>query len=337
MNNELLSTPLDNSTLLEIIRAQSDIAKLGLDLGGVMAFVAQRSERLTRAQGAAVELAEGDDMVYRAASGSVANLLGLRLARQTSLSGLCVSSGEILRCDDSESDARVDREACRRAGLRSMIVTPLRHLETTVGVLKVMAPQVNAFNDADVQTLSLMSELIAAAMFHAAQHETSELYLRATHDALTGLPNRALFYDRLRQSVDLAVRSSGALGVLNLDMDGLKPINDRYGHRAGDAAIKETAARIARNSRRVDTAARVGGDEFAMILPGIDGRSDAEVHSQRLAEKLGEPFEFEGQPIELGVSVGIAVLPEDGTEMTALIDEADRSMYEAKRARKSRV
>lgn len=325
---------LDNATLLEIIRAQSDIARLGLDLGGVMAFVAERAEMLTGAQGAAVELAEGNDMVYRAASGSVASMLGLRLARGSSLSGLCVSTGEILRCDDSEDDPRVDREACRRAGLRSMIVTPLRHLETTVGVLKVVAPEVSAFSDDDVAALSLISGLIAAAMFHAARHETSELYLRATHDALTGLPNRALFYDRLRQSVDLAVRSAGGLGVLNLDMDGLKPINDRYGHRAGDAAIKETALRIAGNSRRVDTAARVGGDEFAMILPGIVGRQDAQVYSQRITEKVGEPFEFEGQAIELGVSVGVAVLPEDGVEMTTLIDLADKAMYVAKRGRK---
>ncbi|MEM5314046.1 sensor domain-containing diguanylate cyclase [Paraburkholderia sp. JHI869] len=332
--NEAKDTQLDNATLLEIIKAQSDIAKLGLDLGGVMAYVAERTEQLTRAQGAVVELAEGDEMVYRAASGSVADLLGLRLARETSLSGMCVREGEILRCDDSETDPRVDREACRRAGLRSMIVTPLKHLETTVGVLKVTNSEVDAFNDEDIRTLSLMSELIAAAMFHAARHETSELYLRATHDALTGLPNRALFYDRLRQSVDLAVRSSGGLGVLNLDMDGLKPINDRYGHRAGDAAIRETATRIARQSRRVDTAARVGGDEFAVILPGIAGRRDAETYSRRLVETVGEPFEFEGHRIDLGVSVGVAILPEDGTEMTALIEYADRSMYETKRERK---
>ncbi|MFP4906292.1 hypothetical protein ACLFKT_45795, partial [Paraburkholderia sp. BR14261] len=101
--SEAKDTQLDNATLLEIIKAQSDIAKLGLDLGGVMAYVAERTEQLTRAQGAVVELAEGEDMVYRAASGNVANLLGLRLARETSLSGLCVREGEILRCDDSET------------------------------------------------------------------------------------------------------------------------------------------------------------------------------------------------------------------------------------------
>jgi len=323
----------ESATLLEIVRAQTEIAKLGLDLGGVMSFVAERVQHLTQANGAVVELAEGDDMVYRAASGVAANLLGMRLSRDGSLSGQCVKTGSILRCDDSETDARVDREACRRVGLRSMIVTPLRHLDTTVGVLKVFAPTPSAFPDADVRTLELMSELIAAAMFHAARYETSQLYLQATHDALTGLPNRALFYDRLRQAIHLALRSSQRLGIFNIDMDGLKPINDRYGHRAGDAAIRTAAERMYASARRSDTVARVGGDEFGMILPGLHSREDAEAHRQRLMQKVGAPFEFEGNALELGVSVGIAILPDDGTEMTQLMDRADEAMYAVKRTR----
>ncbi|ASD82082.1 GGDEF domain-containing protein [Burkholderia gladioli pv. gladioli] len=321
-------------TLLEIVHAQTEIAKLGLDLGSVMAFVAERGRRLTGAQGAVIELAEQDDMVYRATAGIAADLLGLRLKRAGSLSGLCVQTGEIMRCDDSETDDRVDRAACRRVGLRSMLVTPLRHLDTTVGVLKVMSPEVGAFDEADIQVLKLMSELIAAAMFHAAHNETNELYLRATHDALTGLPNRALFYDRLRQAVQVAQHSEGALGILNLDLDGLKPINDRFGHRAGDAAIREAALRIARSVRRSDTVARVGGDEFGVILPGIGGRRDAERQSERMTETVAEPFEFEGHQLDLGVSVGIAILPDDGVDMTGLIDRADQAMYATKRQRK---
>lgn len=323
-----------NATLLEIVRAQTEIAKLGLDLGGVMAFVAERGQHLTHAHGAVVELAEHDEMVYRAASGIAGHLLGLRLKRVGSLSGLCVQSGRIMRCDDSELDDRVDREACRRVGLRSMIVTPLRHLDTTVGVLKVMSPEVNAFTEDDIQVLELISELIAAAMYHAARNETNELYLQATHDALTGLPNRALFYDRLRQSIQLATRSSAVLGILNLDLDGLKPINDRYGHRVGDAAIREAAMRISGSARRSDTVARLGGDEFGVILPGIHGRADAEQQSERMTERVAQPFEFEGQRLDLGVSVGIAVLPDDGTDMTGLIDRADKAMYAIKRERK---
>lgn len=334
LNDDINTALPSGETLLEIVRTQTEIAKLGLDLGGVMAFVAERVQHLIHAPGAVVELAEGDEMVYRATSGIASSLLGLRLKRVGSLSGLCVETGHILRCDDSETDSRVDREACRRVGLRSMIVTPLRHLDSTVGVLKVVAPAVSAFSDGDIKALELMSELIAAAMFHAARYETSQLYLQATHDALTGLPNRALFYDRLRQSIHQTLRSSGKLGVLNLDMDGLKPINDRFGHRAGDAAIREAAARVKKTSRQADTVARVGGDEFAVILPGIGGRKDAEIQSKRIVDTVGEPFEFEGHALDLGVSVGVAVLPDDGVDMTELIDRADQAMYEVKRARK---
>lgn len=323
-----------SETLLAIVSAQTEIAKLGLDLGGVMSFVTERVQQLTHADGAVLELAEGDEMVYRASSGIAATLLGLRLKRNGSLSGLCVESGEILRCVDSEIDPRVDREACRRVGLRSMIVTPLRHVDTTVGVLKVVGAAADAFTDDDIRALELMSELIAAAMFHVAKHETSELYLLATRDALTGLPNRALFYDRLRQAIQLAQRSSEPLGILNLDLNDLKPINDRYGHRAGDAAIKAAADRMNRTARRSDTVARVGGDEFAVILPGIHSKADAERLGMRMVEQVREPFEFEGRVLDLDISVGAAVLPDDGVEMTTLIDRADQAMYEAKRIRK---
>ncbi|MBK3783161.1 GGDEF domain-containing protein [Burkholderia sp. R-69608] len=324
----------DNETLLAIVRAQTEIAKLGLDLGGVMSFVTERVQQLTQADGAVVELAEGDEMVYRASSGIASSLLGLRLKRTGSLSGLCVETGDILRCEDSETDPRVDREACQRVGLRSMIVTPLRHGDTTVGVLKVVGAAANAFTDENIRALELMSELIAAAMFHAARHATSELYYLATRDALTGLPNRALFYDRLRQAIQQAQRASATLGILNLDLNDLKPINDRYGHRAGDAAIREAALRMNRTARCSDTVARVGGDEFAVILPGIHSKADAERLGMRMVEQVREPFEFEGRALDLDVSVGAAVLPDDGVEMTTLIDRADQAMYEAKRMRK---
>lgn len=174
-------------------------------------------------------------------------------------------------------------------------------------------------------------------MFHAARNEANELYLRATHDALTGLPNRALFYDRLRQSMHTALRANGRLGILNIDMDGLKPINDGHGHRAGDAALREIATRMLGAVRRSDTVARVGGDEFAVILPNVGGRDDVDAQRVRLAQQVGEPFEFEGRPLALGVSVGAALLPDDGTDMNALIEHADQAMYEAKRMRGPRA
>jgi diguanylate cyclase (GGDEF)-like protein len=321
--------------LMEIIRAQTEIAKLGMDLGAVMAFVAERVQQLTHAGGAIVELAEGDEMVYRAAAGMAANQLGLRLKRQGSMSGLCVAEGHPLQCDDSEIDPRVDREACRRVGLRSMVVSPLNHNGTTVGVLKIASSTANAFSQQHTQILTLMSELIAAAMFHAVKHETSELYHQATHDSLTGLANRALFYDRLRQSLAMARRKSGQIGILNLDMDGLKPINDQHGHRAGDAAIREIAQRISRGSRESDTVARLGGDEFGVILPEVTDRDSAATLARRIAEEIRLPFQFEDRPLPLDASIGIALFPDDGMEVETLIESADQSMYAIKRTRKN--
>lgn len=327
---------LDPATLLEVIRTQTAIAKFGLDLGGVMAFVAERVQALTGANGAMIELAEDDDMVYRAVSGMAGGLLGLRLKRQGSLSGACVAEGRILRCDDSETDPRVDRNACRKVGLRSMVCAPLAHNDTPVGVLKIASPVPGAFSERDIRVLELMCDLIAAAMFHAVAHETSELYHRATHDALTGLANRALFYDRLRQGLELACRRSSLIGILNLDMDGLKAINDRYGHRAGDAAIRETATRIRRALRQSDTAARLGGDEFGVILYDVQNRDSAATSAERITAEIRQPFAFEDRPLSLDASVGVAVFPDDGKEMDALIEKADQSMYTIKRSRKGR-
>lgn len=328
------STILDPGILLEVIKTQTEIARMGLDLGAVMQLVTQQTQKLTKAAGAIVELAEGEEMVYRAAAGIAEPQLGLRLNRTGSLSGQCVHEGRILRCDDSENDPRVDREACRKVGLRSMLVVPLRHNESAVGVLKVVSPSVNAFSDENIELLGLMSELIASAMFHAAKFESNELYYRATHDSLTGLANRALFFDRLRLCLAQGDRHGDQMGILNIDMDDLKPINDNFGHRAGDAALKEVGARLQAACRKHDTVARVGGDEFGIILSRVNGRNGAKEKCQQLAEKISLPFQFENRDLSLGASIGLAVYPEDGKSIDELIETADQSMYENKRVRK---
>lgn len=336
MNEVDNNASTDPYVLREIIRMQTEIAKLGLDLGGVVNQVADRVQSLTSAEGAIVEFAEGEEMVYRGARGVATPLLGVRTKREGSLSGLCVKQGRILRSDDIETDTSVDREAYRKLGLRSMLVAPLDHNGTVVGVLKIVSTSTKAFNPRDVRVLELMSELIAAAMYHCARNEANPLYLQATHDALTGLANRALFYDRLRQRLHLARRQSDSLTILNLDMDGLKRINDQFGHRAGDAAIRETASRITRISRQSDTVARLGGDEFGVILGDVKDRNGAMAVASRLSEEIRLPFQFEDHQLSLDASIGIGVCPEDGTEIEALIEAADQSMYAVKRTRTSR-
>lgn len=327
--------PATPDQLLAIIGIQTEIAKLGLDLGGVMALVVDRALALVEADGAVIELAEGDDMVYRAATGLASSQLGLRINRQASLSGLCVESGKPMLCRDVENDDRVDLAACKKVGLRSMLLVPLTHDEVVVGVLKVLSARPRAFTEAHVAVLQLMSELVAAAMYFAARYSANDLFHRATHDELTGLANRALFLDRLRNTLSQAERNARPCGLLIADLDGLKQINDRLGHRAGDAALREFAARLAAAARKSDTVARHGGDEFAVILNPVDGYRDLIHTRQRLAAAVEGSFRFEGMEIVLKASLGAALFPEDGETLDGLLEFADQAMYATKRQRKA--
>lgn len=319
--------------LLEIIRLQTDMAALGLDLGGVMALVVDRALPLMGADGAAVELAEDGDMVYRAASGIAAGQLGLRLKIESSLSGLCVRTGQPFLCADSETDTRADREACRRIGLRSMAVMPLRHRDSTVGVLKVMARAPDAFQAADIRLLELLTGMLGAVLYWATRYDAESLFHKATHDDLTGLPNRALFMDRLRNVLSQQGRQQRPAAVLMIDMDGLKAVNDTYGHRAGDAAIREFGHRLRQSARLSDTVARLGGDEFAVILTPVEPGPGVDSAIHRLSEHIRRPFAVEGQAIDLSGCIGGAVFPEDGAVVDDLLHLADQRMYAVKSRR----
>lgn len=312
---------------------QTEIAKQGLDLSGVVEAVVDRIPTITNAEGAIVEYTEDDEMVYRGASGFAKPLLGTRVRREGSLSGQCVRLGQVLRSDDIRVDPRVDLAPFQQVGVRSMVVAPLKHDVSVVGVLKIVSTETHAFTARDVRVIELMSELIAAAMYHAARNETSTLYQQATHDALTGLANRTLFFERLRQRISPGRRQLEPLAILLIDMDGLKHVNDNFGHRAGDAAIRETALRISRIPRRSDIVARLGGDEFGVILPEISDTADLLAIIDRISQETDQPFRFEGHTLYLTASIGHARFPDAGTDVDALLEAADRSMYQMKRTR----
>ena len=221
-----------------------------------------------------------------------------------------------------------------------MIVSPLIGRKSVVGVLKLQSPQPRAFSEEDIQTVKLMSELIGAAILHATDHErmeieSRELFIRATQDSLTGLANRSLFFDRLRQQIAVAKRDQTRIGILLIDMNNLKALNDNVGHHAGDAALKELGARITSATRATDTVARLGGDEFTVILPSIHAREGAEMSSKRIKEFIQAPFSHDGMQCPLSASIGIAIYPDDSEEIGALIEKADADMYECKRAFKA--
>jgi diguanylate cyclase (GGDEF)-like protein len=176
---------------------------------------------------------------------------------------------------------------------------------------------------------------LAAAFNHmcdaiaAREHRISEL---AYNDPLTGLPNRALFNDRIGQAVSAAERGHGELAVLTMDLDRFKHVNDTLGHHIGDLVLREVAYRLHHAlQRRTDTVARLGGDEFAVLLP-TEGAEGARLVARKIVEVLSEPLTIEGHLVDVGASIGIAAYPEHGGDADALMRRADVAMYSAKRA-----
>lgn len=166
------------------------------------------------------------------------------------------------------------------------------------------------------------------------QDEEKILY-QAYYDQLTGLPNRTLFADRLEQSLAATGRRGKKVGLMFIDLDGFKLINDTLGHEMGDVLLKETAERLLKCVRRADTIARMGGDEFTAVLPDIKDEYDLTTIAKRILSSLVKPFDLEGQESYVSASIGIAVAPDDGADSATLIKSADTAMYRAKDAGKA--
>jgi diguanylate cyclase (GGDEF)-like protein len=154
----------------------------------------------------------------------------------------------------------------------------------------------------------------------------------AHHDSLTGLPNRLLFNDRLDQAISFAKRASRQFALLFLDLDRFKRVNDTLGHTAGDELLKGVAARIRQQVRESDTVARVGGDEFTVILSDVARREDAEIIAKKIIAAVAAPFQLGSpkQSVDIGTSIGIALYPADARDADALVKAADAAMYSAK-------
>jgi diguanylate cyclase (GGDEF)-like protein len=157
-----------------------------------------------------------------------------------------------------------------------------------------------------------------------------ELRELAYTDRLTGLPNRALFQDRLEQALVMAERRNSPVAVLFLDLDRFKIINDSLGHQIGDAVLVSVAQRLRRCLRAEDTLARLGGDEFAILLPGIANRRDTRLVTDKCLAALADPEEIGGNELTVNASIGVAIFPQDGADVHHLLRSADAAMYRAK-------
>lgn len=152
----------------------------------------------------------------------------------------------------------------------------------------------------------------------------------AHYDALTGLPNRSLFFDRLKQATAISKRSVENLALLFLDLDRFKPVNDTYGHAVGDALLKAVAERLLKCVRESDTIARMSGDEFTVLLPRISHREDAIMIAEKIVKSIAAPFHLDGNTIHIGTSIGISLYPDDAQDEQELVRLADEAMYDAK-------
>ena len=481
----------DSLRLNEIITTQYKLAEAILDHEAFIMLVIERIALLTHAHGAVFELVEGDEAVYKAATGTIQHHLGLRLKLVHSLSGLCILSGQVLSCNDTETDPRVDLEACRKIKARSMVAAPLIHAGKPVGVLKIMSELPDVFSERDIQTLQLMAGLIGAAIGHQADFEANrklllgrtealdalnneiehrarveatirdnewrtrmiiessydafiaidqhgavsdwnqqaetifgwsrqealgavladliipepyrqahylgmqhflktgegsvlnkpielaglrrggeefpvELTIRAMQfkegyefcaflrditerkaleqkllqlsqsDPLTGVPNRHIFNDRMGEAMKRCTRNKTRLALLYLDIDHFKAINDEYGHKTGDAILKEFTQRLRNAIRASDTLARLGSDEFVIILEGLKHNLAAEKMASKILDSIRADMQVEDTRLAVTTTIGVAYY--DGEpDPEQFLDKADKALYRAKQAGRNRI
>ena len=164
-----------------------------------------------------------------------------------------------------------------------------------------------------------------------------KVWHNAHHDVLTGLPNRRLFLDRLKQEIKHAKRGNQPLALLFMDLDGFKEINDSLGHEAGDRLLFEVAERLTDCVREDDTVARLGGDEFTVILSGAKHYKVIKHVARTILGALAMPFEIDQQPVQVAVSIGVSFFPQDADSPLALIQAADQAMYRAKKSGSNRI
>ena len=177
-------------------------------------------------------------------------------------------------------------------------------------------------------------KLFTAILRDISERKESEEHIRrlAHHDSLTGLPNRNLLHDRMAQALARVRRHGGRLAILFVDLDRFKPINDKYGHKAGDIVLVEVARRLQDSIRTSDTVARIGGDEFAVILEEVTRPIEAAKVAAKIVSHLAVPINALEHSCQIGASVGVALFPDDGADLDEVVKAADLAMYRVKNA-----
>jgi len=180
----------------------------------------------------------------------------------------------------------------------------------------------------EIRLLDTAAKLASICIEH--HNATRQLHHLVRHDPLTGLPNRVLLEDRITQAIAMSNRSKKPVGLMVLDIDHFKKINDTLGHQAGDHLLQQIARRLSGRMRKMDTFARMGGDEFVAVLPELQNPGDASLVAKKLLDALIEPMAIGGTMVSVGISIGIALYPQDGADGPTLHQRADAALYRVK-------
>jgi diguanylate cyclase (GGDEF)-like protein/PAS domain S-box-containing protein len=316
-----------------IINTQRDAAASSEGAEATLVLIAENASTITKADGAALLLLddESGQLVVRTARGILESAQGTEIDPSTSVLQRWLSEGLPRRFGDAQSRAEVAAVVAGIAEARSLALAPVHADGKVVGFLEVVGREPAMFRPQDEEALELLSVVVTAALgqeelrLHAQQSE-----YQALHDALTGLPNRVLFHDRIQQALLTAERDGGRVAVMLLDLDRFKEINDTLGHASGDHVLREVSQRLNGCLRASDTVARLGGDEFGLLLPKQNESSDVVNLLDKLAAAIEEPIDLDGLPLGIEGSIGVAFYPDHGLTAEELMQRADVAMYTAK-------
>ena len=222
------------------------------------------------------------------------------------------------------------------AGMAAVFTFPLRHGEVRFGALDLYRDTIGALSPRELAAAQTLADVAAAYLINAqARQDALDVSDRfqhsASHDALTGLPNRLLLEQRLEHAAQRGQRSRGNVAVLFADVDHFKAVNDTHGHSVGDALLVAVAQRLSRIVRPEDTLARVSGDEFVILCEDLTEPTVAQLLAARIQSSLAEPFELLSVTVRVTASVGIAHAGPGEVVSDQLVQDADTAMYEAKR------
>ncbi|MEJ2033601.1 MAG: diguanylate cyclase [Deltaproteobacteria bacterium] len=236
-----------------------------------------------------------------------------------------------LLTNDPVTDLKLKKEVASHLPLKRFLSAPALLGSELMGQI-VLANSDHDYTDRDLHIIERLASLYALALKQQwAEERITQL---AHYDQLTGLVNRHLFEDRLEQALIMGARQNKKFALLFIDLDNFKEINDSLGHKSGDLVLQEVAKRLIDSSRASDTVARIGGDEFVLILQNISKKEDAKTVARKIDAALGQPLILEGEELAMKASIGTSVYPYDGKTMDSLLKNADESMYRVKKRRK---